>query len=434
MKVYEILERKQINEAVPLIAGIGIGTIVSAISIGMAAWSAYDIFNFIKEHGDNPEEITDEQWGELFIDAALLFTPGIAKLGRGMVAKLMPDAAKKWGGNWLKEKLIKQYKEARKKAKADYDKDMRRAGTPEARAAAKKRFDERMAKARAKAETNISRLPRDILNIVNVLFTANFLKEWYQKLEMLNIEYQACIDGDKTTRFGDATPEEAYDLVQEERRKLLGEASAVLLVNLGLGSKAAGLLKWIAGSVGKAAAGSFGKLALSITPAAAQRILKLIEGGPARKLAFLAFVQNPEAQKFMSYVTFGLLDIPTKWIRDMLGLTADIALDGLNKGLEVAGEKLGFTPPQVLPSPTPPGGQVAYDAKQRAAHDLAMQVERDPKNPKILYIDRVAITDAEGYQNVSNATLADIKNRANILGRADPTAGIPKKPGKDYNY
>ncbi len=68
------------------------------------------------------------------------------------------------------------------------------------------------------------------------------------------------------------------------------------------------------------------------------------------------------------------------------------------------------------------------------SHDLAMSVERDPRNPKIIYVDRVRITDAEGYQDVSNRWIADIRRRAEGLGRPDPTQGIPKKPGRDYNY
>ena len=68
------------------------------------------------------------------------------------------------------------------------------------------------------------------------------------------------------------------------------------------------------------------------------------------------------------------------------------------------------------------------------SNDLGMRVERDPRNPNIIYVDRVAITDAEGYQLVGNRTLAQIRNSALSLGRPDPTAGIPKKPGRDYNY
>lgn len=321
---------------------------------------------------------------------------------------------------------------------------MRNANTPEGRAAAQKRYAERKAKAKKQAEQGLSKLPSYALEAVNLLMTANFLKEWYEKFKELEIEYQACLDGDTTTkRFGTASPQEAYTLLQRERQRMLGEAAAVIAINFGIASKASAFLKIVGGSLGKTAGtavagrpgGWLGELLGKITGAVGEKFFKIIEGGPLQKIAFLTFIGTPEGQKFASYLTFGYLDLPARMLRDALGFSVDVALGQLNKALEAAGEQLGITAPQVLPSPKPPAADPNDPASALSKDDeygVAMKVQRDPKNQKILYVDGVQITDAEGYQDVMNATLDDIKNRANILGRPDPTAGIPKRPGRDY--
>jgi hypothetical protein len=341
-------------------------------------------------------------------------------------------------GKTLAKKAAQKYKDRSRAAKRTRDAEIASSRNKVDRAAAQLKYEKALEAAKKAAAGKLSSLPSVALNALNLAFTAEFLREWYAKLIALENEYQAFLAGDKETNFGDATPEEGFQLAQERRRKLLGEASAVILVNLGVLSTASKFLGYISGGVGKAVGGvvggrlggEAGKFIASLPFSVTQKIAKLIEGGPAQKAALTAFIASPEAQKFLSYITFGMLDIPVKIIRDALGLTAEIALDGLNKGLE----KLGVTAPDMIktkitaPTPTPGDTATGYQ------HDLAMSVQRDPKNPKILYVDRVAITDKDGYQDVGNATLADIKNRANILGRADPTSGIPKKPGKDYNY
>lgn len=106
MKVYDVIsERQQLNELVPVLAGIGIGGIITAISVGISAYSAYEIVQFIKKYNEDPDAITDEQWGDLWIDAALLFTPGLAKLGRKAFVRFVPKSWVKKGGNWLKDKV-----------------------------------------------------------------------------------------------------------------------------------------------------------------------------------------------------------------------------------------------------------------------------------------------------------------------------------------
>jgi hypothetical protein len=119
MKVHEIISERnqQLNEFVPLLAaGLGLGGIITAISVGISAWGAYDIYQFIKKYNEDPQKITDEQWGELWIDAALLFAPGLAKLGRAGLVKILPKSWVIKGGKWFKTKMLKLH--ARSKVKA----------------------------------------------------------------------------------------------------------------------------------------------------------------------------------------------------------------------------------------------------------------------------------------------------------------------------
>lgn len=105
MKAYEIIsEEQQLNELVPILAGIGIAGIISAISLGLSAWSAVELYDFLKKYNEDPDSITDEQWQDAFIDLALFFNRPLAKLGKGLIKKLIPDSWLKKGGEWLKEK------------------------------------------------------------------------------------------------------------------------------------------------------------------------------------------------------------------------------------------------------------------------------------------------------------------------------------------
>lgn len=64
----------------------------------------------------------------------------------------------------------------------------------------------------------------------------------------------------------------------------------------------------------------------------------------------------------------------------------------------------------------------------------SLMVGTDPNNPKIKVVGGVKITDAQGYQSVGDSYLNGIRNSFRVAGLPDPTAGIPKKPGKNYNY
>lgn len=64
----------------------------------------------------------------------------------------------------------------------------------------------------------------------------------------------------------------------------------------------------------------------------------------------------------------------------------------------------------------------------------SLRLGTDPNNPKIKFVGGVQITDVQGFQSVGDNYLNSIKNSARVAGLPDPTAGIPKKPGVNYNY
>ena len=116
MKVYEIIsEEQQLNELAPVLGAIGIGGVLTAISVGISAWSAYKLYEFTKKYNEDPDAITDEQWREMFIDLALLFTPGLAKLGKSVLKKIIPDSWLKKGGDWVKDKVRDRVRDQVKK-------------------------------------------------------------------------------------------------------------------------------------------------------------------------------------------------------------------------------------------------------------------------------------------------------------------------------
>ena len=121
MKVHQIVSERteSLNEAVPLvIAGIGIGTIITAISVGMSAWSAYEIYKFIGKYNQDPEAITDDEWNDLFIDAVLLFTPGFAKYGKAGILKLIPKSWQFRGGKWRNKTVMERLAKLKQTSKA----------------------------------------------------------------------------------------------------------------------------------------------------------------------------------------------------------------------------------------------------------------------------------------------------------------------------
>jgi len=112
MKAHEIVSpREKLTELVPLLAGIGIGGMITAISYGIAAFSAYELYKFFEKYNEDPDKLSDEDWQDAFIDLSLLFVPAIAKLGKNALVRLIPNSWQRKGGEWLKKTSYGRAKE-----------------------------------------------------------------------------------------------------------------------------------------------------------------------------------------------------------------------------------------------------------------------------------------------------------------------------------
>lgn len=95
-------ERQRLDEVVFL--GIPLATIFSAISLGFTALSLYDINNLLKKNDYDINNMSSDDYGELFIDLILLLVPGASKLARPTIVKLMPKSVKKMGAKFIANK------------------------------------------------------------------------------------------------------------------------------------------------------------------------------------------------------------------------------------------------------------------------------------------------------------------------------------------
>jgi hypothetical protein len=411
MKVYDIIseEKEQLNEFIPLlIGGLTIGGILTAINIGISAWGAYDIYKFIEKYNDDPEKITDDEWGELWIDAALLFAPVLGKLGRAGFVKLLPKSWIVKGGAWFKEAMLKLYAKAATTGLAGADRiKVLKAIAKESRAAA------------AAGQKSIKALGTawKVLQTVGVSYEAY---DFYTKQAALEEQYAKFKAGDKTTKiFGSSNDEDAENIYLNTRRQLLGE------LTVAIGGIVGG---W---AVGKTV--SFMGAIVGKTPIIGNGLQLGGEllAGVARMMGntsvYIPLFMATEAGK--KFLETGVLHT----ILQTIGSTEQVLLNLLGKALKEAGlTKIG----NAISTSEPPASVQASDA------ETDNYIKTGQGNPalrkrtvgKQIYIGNVLVTDDDGYLLPSvGSRIKDIQDKAMIVGEPDPTAGIPKKPGVDYN-
>ena len=412
MKVYDIIseEREQLNEFVPLLAGIGIGGILTAISVGISAWNAYDIYKFVKKYNEDPEKITDEEWIELFIDSILLFTPGISRLGRDAIARALPKSWLVKGGQWFRRKMLELYAKSSTKGL-----------TGAARIKALRTLANGT-KFAALAEKRVKQLGA-AWKIIQLAGAGAVGYDYWKKFSVLDDQYTKFKAGDKTTEiFGDSSEEDGYQVYLDIHAQLMGE----LTVAVGgiIGGMAVGKVVGFLGSV-------VGKTPL-VGPLV--QIPFEVTAGLARMLGNTSvyiplFMATDAGKKFMRD---GFVSLITKGI----GHIEQGSIDMLAKALEEAGVSKNIT--DKIPGKTAdaPNSVKANDAEtdnyiKTGKGNPAFSKRTDGKK---VYIGGVQVTDDDGYQlpNIENR-IKDIQDKAKIAGEPDPTAGIPKKPGVDYN-
>lgn len=433
MKVYEVLEKKQINEALPIIGGIGLGGILTAISIGIAAWSAYDVYNFIKKYNEDPEKITDEEWEELFIDAILMFTPGFLKLGRAGVAKIVPKAAKTKGGKWLRSKINKRYAEvAAKRATRGKYSIKGLTGKQRTEMLAKRAAASKTAAAAGAAALSANAAVAGLIRTLGLgAVIGNYLIQ-IAAIEEDFVELRDSLSSGKEVSedniFKGMSFEEAKEQGQNLRQDLLGEA-ALQMVGLGLAGRIIGALGKFAnlfGIIGQV----FGR------PLQFAGWLATLGGGAkmtAVKTALTAWFSTESGQEWLKQFAIGLALISAgQWAKSTLGpimsWSADIIVKLLDEALAYISEKTGIplSVPDAAKSPFSP-----------ISPDQATKDVEDERAANVKFVGGVPATTGDGYLRNDRAfwltpNLGIIARRNANNNKPHPLQGLPLNPKLTY--
>jgi hypothetical protein len=431
MKVHEILNEQRLDEAIPFLA---LPAIMAAISAFFAGLTAIDVYNFVKKYNEDPNAITDDQWGDILIDVALAAIPGAARLGKAAIVKFLPDSVKQKGAEWIKGQITSKLAKQKDALKDKYGVDARKGMSPEEQKAARhalaaktKKATEASQAAKLKAANTIKKIPDKMLNAFSSGIAVKFAYEYWEKIHELEIQYDACVNKKDTTTalFGPATPQEAYQTAQRLRQQYLGEfvaavGAAIAVIPSAAATSMLGKLFGKAGSatgiplVGGAMALPF-KLASSLTAAAGPGLLLFLQTESGKK-----FLENEYVQlvtKITGTVSAAGIDLLWKAVEE-LGKVA-----GVNTAAVTGAMKSKITPPgSAAPAPTVAGG--ANDT----SIPISLRKEVDPKNPKIMYIGGVQITDDKGFQLVDDEYLNKLRSTFRGSKIPDPTLSIPKAP------
>lgn len=296
----------------------------------------------------------------------------------------------------------------------------------------KARSVESLKKANDSARAKLEKAPVGVMSVIKAVVGLEFARQYYVDLSLLEQEYAATLADIKSGK-SQMSEQEAYDAYQTQRRKLLGELTVGLAMNMGVASKAFGALQSIFKGVtstgarivgiSRDSADLLGNTA-ALTPRLLKGISKLLELGPTAP-AFLIFMRSEYGKAFLN--TVGV-----RFVTELTGGLTSAAIDGLEKGLQAAGL---LDPEQKLPGKTAaaaPTGDAADGPRQATNSGMPIQWVG-----KKLYVYNVQISDENGYRIIGNAKLADIKRDAAALKIPDPTLKIkddPKKKYSEYGY
>lgn len=291
---------------------------------------------------------------------------------------------------------------------------------------------EALKKADAAARAKLEKAPIGVMTIIKAGVGIEFARQYYVDLSLLEQEYAETLVDIRSGK-SQMSEQEAYDAYQTQRRKLLGELTVGLALNMGVASKAFGALSSMFKGVTNIAARASGAnyavaeiagKAVSFPVTMLAGIAKLIEMGPAAP-AFLIFMRSEYGKTFLN-------DTHVRLVTEFAGGLTSAAIDGLEKGLQAAGV---LDANQKLPGKTAavaPTGDAADGPRQDTNSGMPIQWVG-----KKLYVYNVQISDENGYRIIGNAKLADIKRDAAALKIPDPTLKIqddPKRKYGEYGY
>lgn len=435
MKVHQIItERQQLNEFVPVVlGGLGFAGAMAVIGAFLTGMSIYELTKMLSKYNNDPESLTDGDWDNILIDISLLALPGAARLGRSALVKALPRSVVRRASSSIRKTALDKMAKQKDTATAKYGSAAQAGKTPQQAGKMQQKLIKASAASRKKAQAKIKSFPPKLYSAINLGIGINYALDYWEKIIELEDQYAKWQAGDRATElFGAEESKEQVDrLAYEHRTRLIGQLTTGVLAAV-----ASGLLSKGTAAIGKALGGFFGffsgsKLVGGLVALPGTVAAKLIKyAGPGLTL----FLTTETGQKALGYA---YVDGIMQGVGNITAKTMDLIYDGIDALANKAGVTGAAVTRSPIKDPTPstvtnPDGSVVPRLLDRTPSNLKLGT--DPNNPKIKVVGGVAITDAQGFQSRGDSYLNGIRNRFRVAGLPDPTAGIPKKPGANYNY
>jgi len=436
MKVHQIItERQQLNEFVPVIlGGMGFAGAMAVIGAFLTGLSIYELTKMLSKYNNDPESLNDDDWDNILIDLSLLALPGAARLGRAALVKVLPKSMVRKGSAMIKKKALDRMKTERATATQKYGSAAQAGKTPQQAGKMQAKLIKASAASRKKAQAKIKSFPSKVYSAISLGIGTNYALDYWEKIIELEDQYAKWQAGDRTTPLflAEESKEEVDRIAYEHRTRLIGQLTTGVLAAVASGplAKATDVGGKVLGSIFGVLSGGMlkgGLISVPVTVAA-----KLIKyAGPGLTL----FLSTETGQKALGY---SFVDMIMQGIGKVTEKTLNAIYDGVDalaKKAGISGATDALRSPIKDPKPstvTNPDGTVVPRLLDKTPSSL--KVGTDPNNPKIKFVGGVQITDAQGFQAVGDNYLNGIKNSSRVAKMPDPTAGIPKKPGVNYNY
>ncbi len=451
MKIYEIVAEKyypveedRLDEFVPIIAGLSIGGVISAISVVLAAMSFADIIKFIGKYNEDPSKISQDEWNDLFIDVMLLAIPGVAKLGRGVVVKMLPKKIVSKGGKWLNAKVSDLWKKKNPKFNQEYRQKLKQAKIDYP----KSQLAQRAARIKFRAADKLKSISSAYNWVVNIGGSAYYIKDYYEQEGLLVAEWEEWKASVKNNtplkmpnRFADLSYTDAEAKFDSERNTLLGKASLGVITSTGFAPKLLGFITgtgfkislagFKAGSVGIGGSATVAFGVMNGMSKLMQGILGNTATGVVGRTALIGWLETTdEGKAFQQSVIVQGIFSGLGWFTDKVLM---LLRAGYKKLQEIAAQ-FGIRIPDLPSSVTPGGGSQKPDKELKDKEEKAEKERQD----KMVRVGNVKVTDYDGYliNNPVELQAADVLDAiasAKYNNKPHPLKGIPLKPGVDYS-
>lgn len=280
----------------------------------------------------------------------------------------------------------------------------------------------RAAGARAAAWERMKQFGNAFMGVLTTLGVAWYVREYWAEITILEQDYQEFVDSiEKGTelkpgnQFAGMEESAALEHAEQLRQTILGEKISKILL--------------ISGFLGKFVSG-FGKLSSIIFPTASKPIIwlgqfiKFAEGGPARRLAVIGFLEGtPEGKELMNGAIAYMIFRAVGWTADMFLKAVEGAVDAAEAWIE---NKTGLDVPGI-PDEARSKIKPAPGAADREAQAAANSLE----------VGGVRVTDKDGYLTTDRVALTmpllrSAVRHARQYNKPNPLDGIPLKPGATY--